>query len=78
MAEIAFDFQHQARRPKLRVRGLPTKKLLRERAHTGGCLPGSYGPDDRHSGKKAPLGNHEPFWPENLPRLERRVNLADD
>ena len=33
MAEIALDFQHQARRPALGIAGLPGQDLLGEGAH---------------------------------------------
>ena len=66
-----------AARPPLRVSGLPAEKLGREGVHTSRGLPGPHGPEDRHAGIQAALGNDEPGGIEDFPALHRVMFLPD-
>ena len=77
MTKISLDFEHERRRPLLWILRLPGEKLPSEGVHTSRGLPGPDGPEDRHAGIQPPLRDGEPGGIENLPRLDRVMDLPD-
>ena len=77
VAEIALHFQHQRRRPLLRIARLPAEKLLGEGVHTGRGLAAPHGSENGHTGVESALRDGEPGGIENLPRHDRMMHLAD-
>ena len=78
MTEIPLDFEHQSRRPHLRIGRLPAEKLPGKRVHASAGFPRSHGSEDRHAGIEAPLRDGEPRGVKNLPRFDRVMDLPDD
>ena len=78
MAEIALDFEHQARDAALRVLCLPAEELAGERAHAGRRLTRADRAADEDAGVQAQLGDDEPLRRGDFPDGDRMVHLADD
>ena len=77
LAQVPLDFEDESGGPLLRVRGLPREQLLGEGAHADGGLAGPDGAEDGDPGIQAPLGEREPGWPPDFPRLGGVVDFPD-
>ena len=78
VTEIPFDFEHQRSRPLQGILRLPGEELTGERVHASRSLPGPDGPEDRHASVQSPLRDGEPGGIENLPCLDRVMDLPND
>ena len=77
ITKISLDFEHQRRRPLLRIGRLPAEKLPGKRVHASAGFPRPHGSEDRHSGIQSALRDGEPRGVENLPRFDRVMDLSD-
>ena len=78
VAEVAFDFQHEAGSLVVGVVGLPGEELFGEGLHTGGGLAGTHGSDDGEAGEEALLREHQPAGLFRFDRLGGVMGFTDD
>ena len=78
VAEVAFDFKHQAGRAFRLVVRLPAEQLPGEGMHAGRRLAGADRAEDGEPGVEPPLVEGEPLGPVNLSRLCGVMQFPND
>src|SRR3984893_15701031 len=62
MAEVSFDFEHEASEPSIGLHCLIAEQLVGERIHAAARLSATDRADDHRSGEQSTFRDRQPGW----------------